>query len=39
MSHNTKGAPTLHAIPEASTFSVHAVQRYDSYGDEKYLKN
>ena len=36
--HN-KGAPTLSAITEASTFSVHAVQRYDSYGGQNYLKN
>jgi len=33
--HN-KGAPTLYAIPEASTFLVHAIQRYDRYPDENY---
>ena len=37
MSHHTKGAPTRYAITEAKTFSVCAVQRYDSYPDEKYL--
>jgi len=37
VSHHTQGAPTLHAITEAKTFTVSAVQRYDSYGGQNYL--
>jgi len=34
--HHTQGAPTRYAITEAKTFTVSAVQRYDSYPAHKY---
>jgi len=36
VSHHTQGAPTRYAITEAKTFTVSAVQRYDSYPGHKY---